>query len=1026
MPTSFLRSAVLLMVLGLAGLQAAEGPPKPGSTPPGRVSFRTYGSTQGLGNLATNVLLQDTLGFLWVGTEDGLYRYDGQRFQNFGMKEGLPSSFINALHQDGSGRLWAGTYQGLGLWTGRGFRPVGQAEGLPMESVLGLSSKVGGPLWVALATGPFVQDDQGRFKSVSGWPGGEATAVLCDERSHRVWMAGWGPEGARLHEFDRGIWRVLQAPTGFEKERLDALLVDREGNLWARGQRRLWVKAAGAAGFVDALPDIPLVSARAALSQDRSGRVLVPTDKGICIREGQDWRRLAQKDGLPTAWARWALEDQEGSLWVASLGVHRLLGRGLWRAYTSGEGLPNEMVWTVARDRGGAFLMGSDQGALRASAQGWSTLEGTAGNVIRTIQEAPDGTLYMSGVPVEVLRWNPRTRQVDARFGAEAGLTGKRLFRLVLDGQGLLWAATEGAGLMRADTRRAKLEFEPIVMPGGHPKEYVSGITLGASGRFWACGDRGLGLLEHGKWRRFTSQDGLLRTHVAYCLELKNGDLLVAYFEAQGFSRVRVEGGKLKVLEHPASANPIGREKIYMLGEDAKGRIWVGTGQGLFVFQGDRMEHFGLSEGLVGEDISNMAFLSDAGGDVWIGTSAGLARFDAAAYQGQPKPPSTVFLDARLGNEVFDPESPPKVPHARRTFEVTIAGISFLGEGTLQHQVRLEPLEDDWHLTHTREARFPALSPGAYTFRARSRVGEGEWGPETTLRFTVLPAWWQSAWFRTLVGLAILGILVVVGRWRMRALREQNRELEALVHARTRELEVANEALRAQSLTDPLTGLKNRRYLGVCMPEDVAQVQRNHRAVAGSQAERLALNIDLVLIMVDVDHFKSINDHHGHHAGDLVLQQLADILRSATRDTDTVVRWGGEEFLVVARNACRKDAVILVERIRALVEAHAFAIGEGQILHRTCSLGFAYFPFLPTKPDHLPWETVVDVADHGLYAAKRAGRNGWVGLVPDVDGKPEPFQGAWLFNLPGLLHQKDLKVLSSFPEDTVFEWDVKG
>jgi diguanylate cyclase (GGDEF)-like protein len=385
-----------------------------------------------------------------------------------------------------------------------------------------------------------------------------------------------------------------------------------------------------------------------------------------------------------------------------------------------------------------------------------------------------------------------------------------------------------------------------------------------------------------------------------------------------------------------------------------------------------------------------------------------------------------VFLDARLGEARFNPGTTPSAPREANTFQSTFAGISFLGEGILEHEVRLEPLEDQWHRTQTREARYPALGPGAYTFRVRSRVGTGAWGPEAQLQFKILPSWWQTGWFRTLMVLGLVGIIVETVRWRMKALHRKNRELEALVHARTKELEVANEALRAQSLTDPLTGLKNRRYLGVCMPEDVAQVQRTHHSANRSQAERLLMNIDLIFIMVDVDHFKSINDQFGHHAGDLVLQQLAEILRGATRDTDTVVRWGGEEFLVVARNACRKEAVILVERIRALVEAHAFDIGDGKVLHRTCSLGFAFFPFLPAKPDFLAWEMVVDVADHGLYAAKRAGRNGWVGLMPGLEESPEAFHGAFLFRIPDLTTHGHLAVLSSFAEGTVFEWDLKG
>jgi diguanylate cyclase (GGDEF)-like protein len=134
-----------------------------------------------------------------------------------------------------------------------------------------------------------------------------------------------------------------------------------------------------------------------------------------------------------------------------------------------------------------------------------------------------------------------------------------------------------------------------------------------------------------------------------------------------------------------------------------------------------------------------------------------------------------------------------------------------------------------------------------------------------------------------------------------------------------------------------------------------------------------------------------VNDVHGHQAGDRVLQQFGDILRSVTRTTDTVARWGGEEFLIVARNAARADATTFVERIRKAVEVHVFDIGAGKTLHCTCSIGFSVFPLVPGDTDMFGWEQIVAIADTCLYATKHSGRNAWVGLVPLA--KPEPGTG---------------------------------
>ncbi len=516
---------------------------------------------------------------------------------------------------------------------------------------------------------------------------------------------------------------------------------------------------------------------------------------------------------------------------------------------------------------------------------------------MRTIQEGPDGRFYLAGLPIEVLRVDPVQGRVE-RFGAEAGVRGKRLFRLVLDPAGTLWLATDGGGLLAARTGPGPLKFEQVSLPGGPPTEYVSGLVQDPSGRIWAAGEAGLAVLDQGRWTRFTVKDGLKQTHAAFVLPLRNGDLVLAYFEASGLSRIRYADGRITVTDLTRPGGALDAQKVYMLGEDRTGRIWVGTGQGVFCLAGDAEDHFGSEDGLVGEDVNNMTFLEDRAGNVWIGTLSGLARFDPSVEPPSPPPPATAIIATTLGARSWDGPPPGRLrlSHRENVLEVRYAGLSFLRENAIQSQTRLVGLEPEWRATRAREIRIPALPPGSYRFEVRSRIGTGPWGEPSGFDFEIAPAWWQTWWFRTLAVLALGGLVALGVRLRLRNLRIRTRRLEALVAERTQELQVANEALRNQSLTDPLTGLRNRRFLGVCMPDDVAMVNRSHRNITMGKGDRNSLNIDLVFLMVDVDHFKTVNDQYGHHAGDEVLQQLATILRDATRDSDTVVRWGGEEF----------------------------------------------------------------------------------------------------------------------------------
>jgi diguanylate cyclase (GGDEF)-like protein len=158
---------------------------------------------------------------------------------------------------------------------------------------------------------------------------------------------------------------------------------------------------------------------------------------------------------------------------------------------------------------------------------------------------------------------------------------------------------------------------------------------------------------------------------------------------------------------------------------------------------------------------------------------------------------------------------------------------------------------------------------------------------------------------------------------------------------------------------------------------DVSMAARKYRG-----AEQLPpADADLVFMLIDVDDFKAVNDLYGHAAGDLVLAQVADVLRATCRASDTIARWGGEEFLAILRSCSRNTAPMSAERICMAVENHVFEIG-GRRVSVTCSIGFAAFPVHADRPDEVSWEQVVALADEALYRAKQAGRNTWAGPEP--------------------------------------------
>ncbi|HTW56671.1 MAG TPA: GGDEF domain-containing protein [Terriglobales bacterium] len=190
-----------------------------------------------------------------------------------------------------------------------------------------------------------------------------------------------------------------------------------------------------------------------------------------------------------------------------------------------------------------------------------------------------------------------------------------------------------------------------------------------------------------------------------------------------------------------------------------------------------------------------------------------------------------------------------------------------------------------------------------------------------------------------------------------------------------RELRRTNWVLQEASLTDPLTGLRNRRYVSESIEADVSQTLR---AYADGHDTRTR---DLVFYLIDADKFKDVNDRYGHDVGDKVLIEMAHRLSSSIRHSDVLVRWGGEEFLIVSRYTDRADAELLAQRVLAAVADTPFTLGDtGETITRTCSMGWAAFPWFPDDPHAVSYGEVLSIADRGLNQAKQSGRNRAVGM----------------------------------------------
>jgi diguanylate cyclase (GGDEF)-like protein len=951
--------AFLLAILCTTGAVHGAG----SSLPPGRLGFRTYGTAQGLRNLAIEGLAQDSAGFLWVATQDGLYRYDGDRFARFGVEEGLPSSWVFALAAGAHGELWVGTILGLAYRDGNHFVAVPSTD-FPHLTVNGLALDGRGGLWIASLGGLYRRSPRG-FQLIPAWVRGETTAVAADPRAPGVIYAASGSKVGRLDA--KGSWTLWD--TGTSGERLDALVVDLTGRLWVSSTGHLLSKGPSESSFRDHTAAIDSRSnafGRSVLSLDRNGSLWLPADSGVLHLEGGQWLRTGPSQGLPGDWAQGVFHDREGSLWTwqAGVGLYRALGRGLWESWGRKQGLPSDMIWRIRRDRSGELWVGTGKGLAHLEGRRWITVPGTERFTIRAIAEAPDGSLWLDTAPTGVLVFDPRNGRIHA-FRESEGVTGRRVLDVLADHSGGVWLATEGAGLLHRS--RFGGRFEQVQTPlDPNPLAFA---VEDSRQRLWVGGGRGLAVRDGSGWRRFTSADGLLIDKVLNLTETPGGEFWVGYQQAVGISRVRLSGARLEVLEHRDARGGLTQAQTYFLGSDRHGRLWVGTGAGIDVLAPDGVRHFDTGDGVAGDDCDFMAFWADANGDVFVGTSAGLSRFRGADDPGASQPPVTAIVGASVSGKPLAPaQSPASFPHDHNTLAVRFSGLSIADESRLEYQVRLDGLERGWVDASVRQIRYAALAPGRYVFEARARIRPGNWGPAARLPFRILPAWWETWPLRLVEGLFAAMALFGLVRLRTRHYRARAAELDRQVAARTAELEHAyhrledaNGQLARLASTDGLTGLANRASFDGALRKEWERALRSGRPLA--------------VILGDVDHFKRYNDRYGHPAGDRCLQIVAAaVQRCAKRPADVAARYGGEEFVLVLPETELAGAVGVAERLLQEVTAECLPHEASLVApHVTMSLGVV--AAAPAEIESAA--ALLAAADHALYEAKENGRNQW-------------------------------------------------
>jgi diguanylate cyclase (GGDEF)-like protein len=937
--------------------------------PAQQLPLKTYGQAEGLANLAVIALAQDAAGYLWIGTENGLYRFNGAEFRHYGSAEGLRDNFVTALLGSRSMGMWAGTWDNLFHVEDGRLVPV-LFEGKPLAIDAG-------QLLAESADKRILLVNNGRLLAAAPGPNGivvrpvftpaqlrdtpelaKITSIYVDADGS-LWM-GCGQAlchagGGRV-DVAGGKASVMGDGDGLPSGTWSSIARDGAGTLWVRSAAHVFAMPAGTHRFEERTPPgIGKRVLRTELFVDPEGRLLTNDDGGVVRWERGSWTAIGAEQGLrPGGGVMAILQDRGHGIWLGTRGrglVH-WLGYGNLENWGKPEGLPDDVVMSVQRDTRGILHVGTRSGHAW-QAPGEREFHVDAAPAVAKVQwysmtVDAGGSLWAGTYSGALLRRAPGG-------GPPALINRDVLITQVLADRGLVWMATKTGLHFVPETAAPGTQWQQAAIPsvaGHRPEDQVTDGCRDASGGLWFSSKDNVLHYDGSAWRVMSFGADLRGTKIMNMACARDGTLLAI---AQDHLW-RLHPGATPRAEHIDAPILRGRS-IYAIATDSRGWIWAGLDVGFAVWNGTRWRLLDQSHGLVWNDTNGRGAYEDSDGSMWLITSNGLSHVLHPERLFAPVPRNAMIEEALRGDRPLR-AGPTPLPWTPDQIVFHLASLQYEDRHGLRYRFRLLGADDHWNETTQPEVRYGALPGGDYRFQLVVVDGDtGQQSPMAERAFSIAPPWWRSTLFYGLCALAIAGAFVAFHRLRLRAHRARGAKLAALVRERTRELEESREEMRMRALKDGLTQCWNRVAMMEMVEREIEKCVRSGDSFA--------------LVLLDLDFFKRVNDTHGHLAGDAVLVETARRLRAAVRPYDAVGRYGGEEFVVLLPGLNLPADAGRIDALRAVVRGAPVDIGDGQTLDVTASFGVvAFTPGTARDPVAL-----LGRADEALYRSKHEGRD---------------------------------------------------
>ncbi len=436
------------------------------------------------------------------------------------------------------------------------------------------------------------------------------------------------------------------------------------------------------------------------------------------------------------------------------------------------------------------------------------------------------------------------------------------------------------------------------------------------------------------------------------------------------------------------SENGFPEDNLYAIAEDNKSNLWFSTNFGLLKVPKKvllnkmidkksklTIRRYGKQDGMLSEECNggfSNSVAKDFKGNIYFATTKGVAVVDTnkkdLSVSDVPIKIESVVIDGH--KKYFNAKQLMVLPDDKRiSFSFALLTYSFSDK--IKYYYKLSGYDNDWIETDKMEVSYTNLDAGRYKFEVKAKIKEEDrFSRIAGIGIIKKPYYYETYWFRIFILFLIILLISMIFLFRIYYMKKRQKELERLISEKTKKI-------KEMTLIDSLTGLRNRRFFYEVINSELNSfIEQKLFEVNKNMTKSRYPGKYYGFLMLDIDFFKKVNDKLGHLAGDKILKQFANILKESVRKDDYVLRWGGEEFLIILKNIKSNKIFDVACKIKNRVENYDFMWDTSEnTIKKTCSIGSIQYPVSPDNPDRFSFEETLSFADLALYYSKDNGRN---------------------------------------------------